>query len=444
MTRVRIRRGLDLPIPGSPRQVVEHALTPTSVAFLGDDFPNVRFTIHVEEGDRVKVGQALCSDRRNPRIRFVSSASGTVAAIHRGDGRRLVAIEVEVAGTESRAFSSTSIDALRSSSREQTTERLLEAGDWIALRTRPFGKLATPGEAPAAIFIRAMDSNPLAVDAAPLVRERRDDFRAGLIALSRLSDGPLYLCSRPGSTEAFTDIERLEQVEFAGPHPAGLVGTHAHSLFPVSRDRHIWYIGYQDVLAMGQLLLTGRPDPWRVISLAGPAVHNPRLIRTLLGASSEDLARGALTDEPCRIISGSVLSGRIASRPRAFLGRYHEQLCAIPQRSPRTPAAWWIPSWRGIRRVPPWGSAERWSNESHGAASGFLPLDLFDRAFPLRLPISPLLRALAAGDDRAAAAFGALELEEEDLALASSLCPAKLEYGPLLRSVLDRLAEQLP
>jgi Na+-transporting NADH:ubiquinone oxidoreductase subunit A len=441
---IRLRKGLDLPISGAPTQVIEEAPVPRSVALLGDDFRNVRLAPRVEVGDRVGVGQALLIDRRNTSIQFPSPASGTVAAVHRGEARRLVAIEIEVGGTDSVEFPRVAFEDLCGWSREQATQRLLEAGEWIALRTRPFGTIATPGSMPAAIFVRAMDSNPLAVDSTLVLRERLDDLRGGLAALSRLTDGPLYLCSRPGAVEPPPDVERLELVEFAGPHPAGLVGTHVHHLLPVSQERSVFYVGYQDVLAIGHLFRMGRPDPRRIISLAGPAVRSPRLLRTTLGASTEDLVRGELSVEQCRIISGSVLSGRAATRPGAFLGRYHEQLCAIPERAPKASGAWWVPSWKRLRRVPWWRSAPAWSNELHGDSSGFLPLDLFERAFPLRLPLSPLLRALAAGDAQAAAALGALELEEEDLALSSYLCPASLEYGPLLRTVLGQLGDLLP
>jgi Na+-transporting NADH:ubiquinone oxidoreductase subunit A len=442
--RIRLRKGFDLPIPGAPVQAIETSPAARSVALLGDDFPDVRAAIQVSVGDRVRIGQSLFTNRRRPELCFPSPASGTVSAVHRGEARRFIGVEVQVEKTESVEFPRVGLSDLRSWSREKTTERLLEAGDWIALRARPFGRIATPGRPPAAIFVRAMDSNPLAVDAAVVLRERPDDLRVGLTALSRLTDGPLYLCSSPGATQAPPEVERLELVEFAGPHPAGLVGTHTHHLLPVSSDRRVWYVGYQDVLAIGHLFRTGRPDPLRVISLAGPAVRSPRLLRTTIGASTEALVRGELTIEHCRIISGSVLSGRIAARPGAFLGRYHEQLCAIPERVAQASGAWWIPSWKRLRRVPWWRAAPTWSNQLHGESSAFFPLDLFERAFPLRLPISPLLRALAAGDARAAVALGALELEEEDLALSSYLCPAKLEYGPLLRIVLDQLAEQHP
>lgn len=441
MPHVRIRRGLDLPIPGAPDQTIEPARSPRSVALLGDDFPNVRLALAVDVGDRVRVGETLASDRRNPAVRFTSPVAGRVAALHRGESRRIVALEIAVDGAETLELPRAPGGDPAALSREQVSARLLESGDWVALRTRPFGRIPAPDSVPAAIFVRAMDSNPLAADAGVVLGGRSEDLRAGLAALSRLSDGRVYLCARPGAVpdDAMAGVERLEHVTFAGPHPAGLVGTHIHHLLPVSAERRVWYVGYQDVLAMGRLLREGRPDPTRVVALAGPAVRRPRLLRTVLGAGTEDLVQGELAVEACRIVSGSLLSGRIAARPAGFLGRHHEQLCALPERAtaPVPAARRWLAAWGLARRAD-------WTSERHGAPRALYPLARLDGAFPLRLPLAPLLRALAAGDDRAALGFGALELEEEDLALCAYLCPAKLDHGPLLRGALGRLEAALP
>jgi Na+-transporting NADH:ubiquinone oxidoreductase subunit A len=441
MAHIRIRRGLDLPIPGAPVQTIEPAGRPRSVALLGDDFPNVRLALEVDVGDRVRVGESLATDRRNPAIRFTSPVAGRVAALHRGESRRILALEIEAAGSETVELQPAPGGDPAALSREQVSARLLESGDWVALRTRPFGRIPAPGSVPAAIFVRAMDSNPLAADAGVVLRGRSEDLRAGLAALSRLTDGRLYLCARPGAVpdEATVGVERLEHATFAGPHPAGLAGTHIHHLLPVSAERRVWYVGYQDVLAMGRLLRQGRPDPTRVVALAGPALRRPRLARTVLGASTEELVQGELAVEACRIVSGSLLSGRIAARPAGFLGRRHEQVCALPDRAPAPVSA-------ARRGLAAWGLGRRahWTGERHGEPRAFYPLDRFDSAFPLRLPLAPLLRALAAGDDRAALSFGVLELEEEDLALCAYLCPAKLDYGPLLRGALGRLEAALP
>jgi Na+-transporting NADH:ubiquinone oxidoreductase subunit A len=78
-----------------------------------------------------------------------------------------------------------------------------------------------------------------------------------------------------------------------------------------------------------------------------------------------------------------------------------------------------------------------WQTGLHGRVRAMLPLHSFEDVMPLGLPVTLLLRSLAARDFEAARAFGARELEEEDLALCTYLCPSKLEYGELLREALD-------
>jgi Na+-transporting NADH:ubiquinone oxidoreductase subunit A len=441
---IRLRRGLDLPIPGAPEQVIHAASRPHTVGFLVDDFPGLRLSVQVQMGDRVRTGQTLFTDRRRPEIRFNAPATGSVVAIERGDTRNLVAVVLEVDDDEYISFAPATEAQLGDASREQIVERLLETGEWVGLRTRPLGRIPDPGAVPDAIFVRAMDSQPLAADAAVVLGERADDLRHGLTALARLTDGPVFVCASPGTRPTLPQESRVRLVEFEGPHPAGLVGTHIHHLLPVSASRRVWYAGYQDVLAIGHVLRTGRLNPERVISLAGPLVRRPRLLRTRLGASSEDLVRDELEPGDCRVISGSVLDGRRAARPGGFLGRYHEQICAIGEREPPRPRAWLVPGRRHGRRVPAWRGRGSWEAAVRSPSHAMLPLDVFERVVPLRLPISLLLRSLAANDFTAARTYGALELEEEDLALCSYLCPSKLEYGALLRGALHDLEAQLP
>ena len=432
---IRLRKGLDLPIPGAPAYTTQAVAPSASVGVLANDYPDLRLSVEVQVGAHVRVGQPLLSDARRPEIRIPSPAAGSVNKVRR-DGRRLVAVEIEVGDEAYVEFPRMTLDGIRDQGRERVTQYLLDSGDWCALRERPFGRLATPGTAPAGIFVRAMDTNPLAVDPRCVVRERLDDLHFGLRALTELTDGPVYVCSRPGAIDSVSELDGIECVEFEGPHPAGLVGTHIHHLLPVSHTRSVWYVSYQDVLAMGNLFRLGRPDPFRTISIGGPAVADPRIIRTTIGASTESLVSAPPIPAPCRVISGSLLSGRVVAQPTAFLGRYHEQISVLPERLPDREKEHGVPRQRRWLRA-----RDRWTAELNGARHPFFPLDAFDGIVPLSVPIGPLLRALAAGDARSAIALGALELEEEDLALCTYCCPAKIDYGPLLREVLDATAE---
>ena len=181
-------------------------------------------------------------------------------------------------------------------------ENLLDSGLWTALRTRPYSKVPSPDGAPGALFVTAVDSNPLAADPSVVVAEFAEDFRDGLTVLSRLTEGTVYVCKAPGSTIPVPDHERIVVAEFAGPHPSGLVGTHIHFLEPVSATRNVWHVGYQDVIAVGKLFNGGELWVERIVSLAGPVVSRPRLLRTRLGANSEDLVRDELPRVECRVL----------------------------------------------------------------------------------------------------------------------------------------------
>ena len=279
----RIRRGLDLPIAGEPVQQIEDAKTIGRVALLGADYPGLKPTLLVAEGEHVKRGQVLFTDKKNESVRFTAPMAGTVAAINRGERRAFISLEIDVdaAAQDAVAFHAHSSAALATLARDEVTENLLESGLWTALRTRPYDKVPNPQTAPHAVFVNAMDTNPLAPEPDTVMAGREDSFRHGVIALSRLTDGLAYVCRHRNSRLGrITDLERVSEQEFDGPHPAGLVGTHIHWWTRSGPNKTVWHINYQDAIAIGELFTTGNLDCSRVISLAGPQVNSPRLLRT--------------------------------------------------------------------------------------------------------------------------------------------------------------------
>jgi Na+-transporting NADH:ubiquinone oxidoreductase subunit A len=306
--------------------------------------------------------------------------------------------------------------------REPVAERLLASGLWTAFRTRPYGNVPDPDGVPHSIFVTAMDSNPLAARAELVIPAYAEDFADGLAVLSQLTPGPVFLCIEAGAEVPGGDFGKVKVARFAGPHPAGLAGTHIHFLDPVGAGKTVWHLGYQDVIAIGRLFTTGRPWVERIVALAGPMVRRPRLIRTRLGASLEDLVAGELREEPCRVVSGSLLSGRRAAGPGAYLGRYDTQVSVLAEAG------------RGEARRP--------STALNGEPTAMVPLGGFERVMPLDILPTQLLRALLVGDIDMARALGCLELDEEDLALCSFLCPSKIDYGPLLRACLAEIEKE--
>ncbi len=449
---IRTKKGFDLPITGAPEQSVYAGASVGSVALLGPDYLGLKPTMQVQEGERVKLGQCLFTDKKNPGVNFTSPGSGVVEAISRGPRRVLqsvvVRLDAEGSGEQER-FNQYDRGELANLSDTQVRETLLKSGLWTALRTRPYSKVPPPDGAPSALFVTAMDSNPLAADPSVVVGEFAEDFRDGLTILSRLFDGIVYVCKAPGSAIPVPEDARIVVAEFAGPHPAGLVGTHIHFLRPVSATRNVWHVGYQDVIAVGKLFSSGELWVERTVSLAGPVVSRPRLLRTRLGANSEDLVRDELAGDECRVLSGSVFNGRQAAGWGCFLGRYHNQLSVLREGRERELFGWLSPGVDRYSAANVFLSSLRrgakrfnFSTSQNGSPRAMVPIGTYERVVPLDVLPTLLLRALLVCDTDSAQALGCLELDEEDLALCSFVCPSKYDYGPMLRENLEQIERE--
>lgn len=445
---IKITKGLDLPIAGLPDGQRIDDVTVTRVAVKGEEYIGLRPSMAVKEGDRVAKGQLLFEDKKIPGVRFTAPASGIVSAIHRGERRVLQSVVIDIEGDDAVAFNAYAPDELATLPRETVTEQLTESGLWTAMRTRPFSKTPAPGTEPAAIFVTAMDTNPLAADPQPIILAQRDAFNAGLTVLTRLTDGRVHVCQGSGGKLGGHPQGQVTFNQFTGPHPAGLVGTHIHFLEPVSLNKQVWHLNYQDVIAYGKLFLDGVLWTERIIALGGPQVKQPRLLRTRLGADLDALLVGELHDGENRVISGSVLNGTQAVGPHAFLGRFHLQVSVLKEGRDKELLGWVAPGRDkfSITRTTLGHFLKKklfnLSTDTHGGERAMVPIGSYERVMPLDILPTVLLRDLLAGDTDSAQALGCLELDEEDLALCTYVCPGKYEYGPVLRHVLTQIEQE--
>jgi Na+-transporting NADH:ubiquinone oxidoreductase subunit A len=444
---INIKKGLDLPIEGAPQQAIHDGPTVKTVATLGEEYHGMRPTMYVKVGDSVKKGQVLFEDKKNPGVKFTASVAGEIKEINRGEKRILQSVVIEVAGDEQIMFAKHEANAISSLSREAVAEQLVESGQWVALRTRPFDKVPAIGSTPASIFVNAMDTNPLAADPAVIIAEQQDAFNAGLAVLAQLTDGKVNVSKAAGSSVQASG-EQVSVHEFSGKHPAGLVGTHIHFVDPVSATKKVWHINYQEVIAYGQLFLTGEINNQRVISLAGPVVKNPRLVRTVLGASTADLTSGELEDGDNRIVSGSVLAGAAAMGVHGYLHRYHLQVSVLAEGREKEFLGWAMPGsdkYSITRTFLGHLSPKKLFNmttTTNGSDRSMVPIGNYERIMPLDVLPTLLLRDLISGDTDSAQTLGCLELGEEDLALCSFVCPGKYEYGSILRDCLTTIEKE--
>jgi len=337
--RFTIKNGLNLPITGGPKQIIEDGNQVNSVAILGIDYVGMKPTMMVSEGDTVKLGQVLFTDKKNPGCVFTSPGAGVVKAINRGAKRVLQSVVIDLQGSAEVLFSQYSESELNDLTAEQVKENLLASGLWATIRVRPYGKTPAIDSKPSSIFVTAIDTRPLAADPAVIIKERSNDFVNGLAVIAKLTAGKTYVCKAPDADIVIGSTATV--AEFSGPHPAGLPSTHIHFIDAVNINKSVWHLDYQAVMAMGALFTTGKLNVERVVSLAGPTVKNPRLIRTRVGANTNDLVAGELQDDvESRVISGSVLNGHTASDWAAYLGCYSNQLSVLQEGRARELFGW--------------------------------------------------------------------------------------------------------
>lgn len=444
-----IKKGLDLPLSGKPEQAIFDANPVKTVAVLGNEYVGMRPTMMVEEGQRVKLGQPLFEDKKNPGVMFTAPGAGIVKAINRGAKRVLQSVVIELDGDDEVSFQQYSADGLDKLDRQAIRQNLVDSGLWLSFRTRPYSRSPAIDSTPHSIFVTAVDSNPLAADPSVIINEYAEDFKHGLTVLSQLTDGKVFVCQAPDTALPVSHRDNIEIHTFSGPHPSGLAGTHIHFLDPVSASKTVWTINYQDVIAIGKLFTSGHLWTERVISFAGPLVNKPRLIRTRLGASTEDLVLGEVENVQARIISGSVLHGHTANNWAAYLGRFHNQISVIAEGTERELLGWIRPGGKNkfsalnvfISSLFPKKDIALTTTQN-GSPRAMVPVGVFEGVMPLDILPTQLLRSLLVRDTDNAQALGCLELDEEDLSLCSFVCSGKYDYGPALRTNLTQIEKE--
>ena len=441
-----ITRGLDVPIAGQAVQTITPGPTITSVGLIGDDFVGMRPRMLVRDGDKVKVGTPLFEDKKTEGVIYTSPGCGTVQSVNRGAKRKFESIVIALEGDDRESFAS--YDALDELTQEEARELLVKSGEWTALRTRPFSRVPAPDSSASSIFVTAMDTNPLAPEAELIISQHKEAFIAGLQVITKINKGEVYVCTKEDSRVPGKDIRGVRFESFAGPHPAGLAGTHIHLLDPVNISHLVWTIGHQDVIAWGHLFLSGQLFTERTVAVGGPVVKDPQLYKTRRGANLIDLTTGNINSDNARIVSGSVLHGRTAAGPVQFLGRYANQVTVLEEGNNREFLGWQKPGGDKFSVtnafLGSWLKGKRFNMTTNinGGYRTMVPIGGYERVMPLDILPTFLLRALITGDTDRAQQLGCLELDEEDLGLCTYVCPGKYEYGTILRDNLTRIEKE--
>jgi Na+-transporting NADH:ubiquinone oxidoreductase subunit A len=447
--KLKIKKGLNIPLKGTPEQKVANEIITEKVALNGLDYPGLRPKILIKIGDIVKKGDLLFLDKKRERVKFTAPAAGEIVEINRGERRVLESVVIKISDEEEHMFPEHSKEQIAALDRDRVKEGLLNSGIWTGIRQRPFSYIADPDDVPHSVFITVTDTNPLAPSVAQILSKQEDSFQVGVEILSKLTDGKTYVClSREAGLWDFSNPD-IECVEFRGPHPAGNPGTHIHFLDPVNKNKTVWYTSVQDVIAIGKFFVTGRICNERIVALAGDGVNNPRLIKTIMGADLNCIVKNELTaGEDLRVISGSVLDGRVNAGHNSYLGRYHQQISVIKENAKRQFFGWLYPGFKkySVKNIFMskflYGNNYEFDTLENGGLRNQFPAGDYEKVFPLDILPTFLLRALIMGDIEEAEKLGALELGEEDLALCTFVSASKINYGEILRKNLTNLEKE--
>jgi Na+-transporting NADH:ubiquinone oxidoreductase subunit A len=445
---IKITKGLDIPFDVKPPDnLIQEKQTVKKVALLGRDYVGMKPTLRLKKGENVKKGMPLFSCKKTDGVIYTAPASGKIVEVNRGARRVFQSIVIEVDGKEDEVSYENFAQDSKTYTEESIRLLLIESGLWTGLRQRPFSKVPAINSKPKAIFITAMDTNPLVYDPEIVITKYMDDFKFGAEILAKLTKGNVFICTKE-NTQIDTGYESdsISIKKFAGIHPAGNPGTHIHFLSPNTLETSTWYIGFQDVIAVGKMFKTGKLWTDRYISLAGTGVKNPCIFKTRLGASLDDLfSDESIDDNNNRMISGSLLNGFVAKGPFAYLGRYFNQVTVLSDNVEQDFLGWTMPGFKKYSIMPTFFS--KFLNKKffdlntgvNGGKRAMVPIGAYEKVMPLDTMPTQLLRALLVKDTDMAMDLGLLDLDEEDLALCTFVDPGKVDYGPVIREALIQI-----
>ena len=448
---IEIEKGLDLPFDARPPDnLIDDKQTIKKIALLGRDYVGMKPTLRLKLNENVKKGIPLFNCKKTDGVVYTSPGSGKIVEVNRGERRVFQSIVIELDDSEDEITYENFSEDAGSYTDESVRKLLIESGLWTSLRQRPFSKVPPVNSTPKAIFITAMDTNPLMYDPEIIIKKYLDDFKFGAGLLAKLTQGKVFICTKE-DTKIDTDYgsDSIVIEKFGGIHPAGNPGTHIHFLSPNTLETTTWYIGFQDVIAIGKMFQQGKLWTDRYVSLAGTGVIKPRIFKTRLGASLNDLLSDESIDhDNNRVISGSLLNGFEAKGPFGFLGRYFNQVSVISDQVKQDIFGWTMPGFEKFSIMPTFFSKftnKRFFDLNTGVNGGnraMVPIGAYEKVMPLDTLPTQLLRALLVKDSDMAMDLGVLDLDEEDLALCTFVDPGKVDYGPVLRTVLEQIEKE--
>jgi len=436
---IKTKKGLNLPISGNPSLDVDFSTSINSIAILGTDFVGLKPTMMVDEGDTVLSGQKLFENKKNPGTYITAPLSGVIKSINRGDKRRFLSLIIET---------DDSLDLLNFDLNDYSSpiDFLVDSGALAYFRTRPYNRMPIPSELPSAIFINACDTNPLSIDPHELIKFDQDLFNQGLKFIQSINGDIKTFCSYQNN-DFDKSVEGVSYNQFKGPHPAGLVGTHIHFLYPVGQNRSVWTISWQEVISLGYLLHNNNLRSDKNVTIGGPNTYDPKILKVKHGSNLSELTAGKIFDNS-RVISGSVLNGHSGENVMNYLGSFDNQVSVLPDESNDILFNWAMPGSTLHSNLPAFISSWikpikfTFNVSMNGGNRAIVPVSSYQEIMPLNILMTQLLKSLVTLDIELGEKLGVLELAPEDLGLASYVCPSKYDYQSILDSNLEKMYEE--
>ena len=439
MNHIIIRKGHDIRIAGIPSKDVVSIPGSDTVAISPKTFRGVKPKRMVSEGDRVQIGSPIFFDKTKPEVKWASPANGTVQTIQFGARHVIEKIEIKVEGSDSISGQTFLMEQLESADRQIILNRILEANLFPLIRQRPFNKVANPKDSPRDIFISAVNTAPLSVDLRTVIESEKEAFQAGITALSKLTDGRVFVTSRN-----VIELQNAEVQTISGPHPAGNVGIQIHYTKPIKPHDFIWTVDAQHVITLGKLFLTGSYQPNVIVSVGGSGVNNPQTVSAKVGASIGSLIAKLDISEPTRLISGNVLTGQTVEVDN-FLGFYDSSVSIILDTVDR-PFMGMLALGNNKSKYSlthtflTFGEKLfNFNTAQNGELRAMVPINAWENVLPMDVYPNALYRAILAQDIEEMEQLGMWECDDEDFALCSFVCPSKIDVGEVIRQGLNLL-----
>ncbi|WP_420572205.1 Na(+)-translocating NADH-quinone reductase subunit A [Kordia sp.] len=444
---IRIKKGLDIKLVGEAEKTTIAAKASSHYAIKPKDFHSVIPKLLVKVGHKIKAGQALFHSKSDETLLFPSPVSGEISEIVRGAKRKILEIRILADATQTHHdFGKKDVAKM---SGEEVKAHLLSTGCWPFIKQRPYDVIANPANSPKAIFVSGHNSAPLAADLDYVLAGKEAELTAALTALTKLTEGSVHVVTKKGGNSPLANVSGTSSHTVSGPHPAGNVGTHINKIDPVNKGETVWTVSAQDLVIIGEILLTGKFNATRIVAVTGSQITNPQYVTAIAGANLKDVTAGNINLDNTRVISGDVLSGK-QEGAEGTLGYYDNQITAIPEGDDYEFFGWNKPIFNKVSTSRAltfsWLKPNKkydLNTNTNGEHRAFVTTGTYEEVFPLDIYPMQTLKACMYKDLDEMEALGMYEVAPEDFALTEFVCVSKQPHQKIIREGLDLMLKEI-